>query len=104
MPDFQAVQAVSATTWNTSFSTSAFHSSYHPLPEIQDFISGLVDEYPDLIELVSIGRTAEQREMTVLKISDDEKSAPDGKNRASLRRKGAVVIVGAQHAREVRFP
>jgi len=104
MLNFQPAQAVNVSTWNTSLSTSAFHSSYHPLPEIQDFISDLIDEHPDLMELVSIGRTAEQREMTALKISDAKKSIPDGKNGASLRQKGAVVIMGAQHAREVWFP
>jgi len=89
--------------WNTSFSTSTFHSSYHPLPEIQDFIFDLADEHPDLIEVVSIGRTSEQREMAVLKISN-KTLAPGGEDAASTRQKSAVVILGAQHAREVRFP
>ena len=104
MLDFQPAQAVNPTAWNTSFSNSTFHSSYHPLPEIQDFISDLAKEHPDLMELVSIGRTAEQREMTVLKISNTLSSAPNRKNGASLRNKGSVVIMGAQHAREVRIP
>lgn len=101
MLDSQPPQAVGPTTWNTSFSDSAFHSSYHRLSEIQDFISDLARDHPDLIEVSSIGRTAEQREMTVLKISNTPKSEPNG---TSLRHKGAVVIVGAQHAREVWIP
>lgn len=101
MLDFRPTQAVDPTAWNTSFPTSTFHSSYHPLPEIQDFVSDLAKEYPDLMEVISIGRTSEQREMTVLKISN---TVPDQKNEASLRHKGSVVIVGAQHAREVRNP
>jgi len=101
VPDFDPV-GVDATAWNMSFTASTFHSSYHPFSEIQDFISELAREHPDLIELVNIGRTAEQREMTALKISNTERSFPSGKNGAPLRHKGAVVIMGAQHAREVR--
>jgi len=98
MLDSQPPQVVGPTTWSTSFSDSAFHSSYHRLSEIQDFISDLARDHPDLMEVTSIGRTSEQREMTVIKISNTPKSEPNG---TSLRRKGAVVIVGAQHAREV---
>jgi hypothetical protein len=87
-----------------SFSNSTFHSSYHPLSEIEVFISDLAKEHPDLVETISIGRTGEQREMTAVKISDSTKSAPGGKNGASLKAKGTVVIIGAQHAREVCFP
>jgi extracellular matrix protein 14 len=100
MLDFQPAQTVNPTAWNTSFSTSTFHSSYHPLSEIQDFISDLAKEHPDLMEVISIGRTSEQREMTVLKISNPANSMPNQKNGASLRNKGSVVIMGAQHARE----
>ncbi|KAF9652688.1 hypothetical protein BDM02DRAFT_3088647, partial [Thelephora ganbajun] len=95
--DFEPVQTVNPTTWNMSFSTSTFHSSYHPLPEIEGFISDLANEYPDLVKLVSIGRTAEQREMTALKFSNRKKTVP---SETSLRPRGAVVIMGAQHARE----
>jgi len=97
--DSKPSQAVNVTDWNTSFSNSTFHSSYHPLPEIQDFIFALADEHPDLMEVISIGRTAEQREMAALKISN-KTPPPGGKNSASARQKGAVVIMGAQHARE----
>lgn len=88
------------TSWNMTFSNSTFHSSYHPLPEIDNFISGLAREHPDLVELLSIGRSGEQREMTVVKISNARLPAPGGRNEGPLRSKGAVVITGAQHARE----
>lgn len=104
MLDSRPAQAVNPTAWNTSFSTSIFHSSYHPLPEIQDFVSDLANEYSDLIELLSIGRSAEQREITVLKISNTKKPEPDWKDGESFRPKGSVVIIGAQHAREVWIP
>jgi hypothetical protein len=91
------------TTWNTTFSTSTFHSAYHPLPEIRDFISDLANDHPDLIELISIGHSAEQQEMTALKISD-KRPALSEKSGAPMRPKGGVVIVGAQHAREVWAP
>lgn len=87
-----------------TFSNSTFHSSYHPLPEVETFISDLAKEHPDLVELISIGRTSEQREMTAVKISDTNRSIPSGKNRDSPKPKGAVVIIGAQHAREVCLP
>lgn len=87
-----------------SFSNSTFHSSYHTLPEIETFISDLAKEHPGLVELISIGRTGEQREMTVVKISDTNKPAPGGKNDVPLKSKGTMVIIGAQHAREVRLP
>lgn len=103
MLDFESGQAANETAWNMSFSTSTFHSSYHPLPEIQEFVSALANEHPDLVEVVNIGSTGEQREMTALKISNTPKPVLGQKNGASARQKGAVVIMGAQHAREVRF-
>ena len=87
-----------------SFPNSTFHSSYHLLPEIETFISDLAKEHPDLVELISIGRTSEQREMTVVKISNTNSSVPSEKSGPSLRSKGAMVIIGAQHAREVCYP
>ena len=104
MLDFQPTQALNSTTWNMSFSTSTFHSSYHTLPEIQDFVFDLADQHPDLMEVLSIGRTGEQREMIALKISSSPKTGPSGENGESLRHKGAMVIMGAQHAREVWIP
>jgi len=101
--DFDPV-GVDVTPWNMSFTTSTFHSSYHPFSEIQDFMSELAKEHPDLIELVNIGRSAEQREMTALKISNAKRFVSNEKNGGFLRPKGAVVITGAQHAREVRVP
>lgn len=107
MPDFEPAQTanlMNPADWNMSFPSSTFHSSYHPLPEIDSFISDLAKEHSDLVELISIGRTSEQREMTVVKISDENKSVPGKKNGEPLKSKGAVVMMGAQHAREVRFP
>jgi len=60
----------------------------------------LAKEHSDLVELISIGRTSEQREMTVVKISDEKKSVPGKTNGEPLKSKGAVVMIGAQHARE----
>jgi hypothetical protein len=103
LPDFEPTQTSNLTGWDMTFSNSTFHSAYHPLPEIEGFISDLAKEHPDLVELISIGRTSEQREMTALKIAEPEESVPGGENGTSLRSKRAVVIVGAQHAREVCF-
>lgn len=87
-----------------TFSNSTFHSSYHPLREVDTFISDLAKGHPDLVELITIGRTAEQREMTAVKISSTKKTVTGGENEAPLKPKGTMVFVGAQHAREVCFP
>lgn len=56
--------------------------------------------FPDLVDLVHIGRSAEQRDMFALEISKEKPEL----SRRDLKRKKAIVIMGSQHAREVCTP
>ena len=93
------------TAWNlTSLSNSTFHATYHTLPDIEDFITNLSELHPDLVEVVSIGHTAEGREMVALEISRDKGLRKrGGSSNSDLAKKVGFVITGAQHAREVGF-
>ncbi|KZT02813.1 uncharacterized protein LAESUDRAFT_729776 [Laetiporus sulphureus 93-53] len=80
-------------SWNlTSLSNTTFHSVYHPLDEIEDFVQAMVALYPDYVQLVNIGHSAEGREMFAMKISKGQK--------ANFKSKSGFVVTGAQHARE----
>lgn len=84
-----------AAYWNlSSLSNTTFHSTYHPLEDIHTFMQELLDLYPDNVNVVPIGHTAENREMFALQIFKDQRS---------LSKKTGFVITGAQHAREVRI-
>lgn len=63
------------------------------MDEIEEFVRAMARMYPDLVEVVYIGHSAEGREMTALRIS---RSNPKAKA------KPGFVLNGAQHAREVR--
>lgn len=103
--------------WNiTSLDNTTFHESYHPLDEVQSFIKQLADAYPHITQLVHIGQSAEGREMKGLTISTGPYNMSSSLLGEGLRganktkktptpndgRKLGFVIVGAQHAREVR--
>ncbi|PCH37079.1 hypothetical protein WOLCODRAFT_109553 [Wolfiporia cocos MD-104 SS10] len=82
-------------SWNlSSLSNSTFHSVYHPLNEIEEFMDAMVELYPDLVQLVNLGHSAEGREMFAMKIS----KYAGGKKKP--KPKQGFVITGAQHARE----
>lgn len=49
--------------------------------------------YPDIVQLVNIGHSAEGREMVAMRISKG--------SGGSLKQKAGFVVTGAQHAREV---
>ncbi|KIM38505.1 hypothetical protein M413DRAFT_447732 [Hebeloma cylindrosporum] len=99
--------------WNlTSLINTTFHESYHPLYEINSFINQLSNAYPNITRLVSLGHTAEGREMTALSISTGPYKPQNEGGKKKKRKKqrktpGAkdgmkmgFVIIGAQHARE----
>lgn len=92
-------------TWNlTSLSNSTFHATYHTLPDIENFTSQLAELHPDLVKLVSIGHSAEGREMIALEVSKDKafQKRDGGVSGSELNaKKVGFVITGAQHAREV---
>jgi hypothetical protein len=100
---------------------STFHNTYHPLNEVQSFLKQLTVAFPNITRLASFGLTAEGRQMMGLTISSgvydnrkrrhsydevaDELKKKKKKTRPPLREseKLGIVILGAQHAREVRF-
>ena len=106
---------VTKAEWNgSSLINTTFHESYHPLDEIDAFLNQLSNAYPNTTRLISLGHSAEGREMTALSIStgpykfqdDGRKKKKPKKHRKSPGAKDGMkmgfVIVGAQHAREVR--
>ena len=62
---------------SSSSISSSSSSSYDPLKkylkynETEQFLAQLANEYPDLIELSSIGWSVEHRKLTVIKISSN---------------------------------
>jgi len=87
-----AAAHTSVSGWDlTSLSNTTFHSSYHPLQEIEAFVRQLAALYPDVVHLGYLGHSAEGREMIAMRLSKGTESA---------KTKKGIVITGAQHARE----
>ncbi|KAJ2988942.1 hypothetical protein NUW54_g8949 [Trametes sanguinea] len=81
-----------------SLANSTYHSVYHPLYEIEEFMQEMASAYPNLVDLINLGHTSEAREMLAMRISrgDSELRKSDG----TAAKKTGFVITGAQHARE----
>ncbi|TFK67830.1 hypothetical protein BDN72DRAFT_770233 [Pluteus cervinus] len=100
--------------WNlNSLSNSTFHSTYHPLFEVDSFLNELVEMRPDMVKLIKLGHSGQGREMMGVTISTEfgVSSSGDLGRRKGKGRKGhekeedvqpklGFVITGAQHARE----
>ncbi|KAL7284162.1 hypothetical protein ACG7TL_001444 [Trametes sanguinea] len=81
-----------------SLANSTYHSVYHPLYEIEDFMQEMASAYPNLVELTNLGHSSEGREMLAMQIS---KGDPELRNsEGTAAKKTGFVITGAQHARE----
>ncbi len=65
---------------------------FHNYQELMDEMNLLVKTYPDLVELKSIGKTHENRDLWVLRITKDVKS--------SVGNRPAAIFMGGHHARE----
>lgn len=104
--------------WDVASPTNAtFHGQYHPLEEIESFVSDLVAAHPRQVSVVRLGHSGEGREMFALEISSDPLGggggghvSHDSNSQAVLSKKGkppgadprcGFLITGAQHAREV---
>ena len=88
-------------SWNlSSLSNTTFHAAYHTIEDIGVFVREILDLYPDQVEVVQIGHSAQHREMFALEIT---KSKALRKRELGSKKKNGFVITGAQHAREVRF-
>lgn len=87
--------------WNLpSFANSTYHGNYHPLYEIDEFIQEVAELNPNLVQLHRIGHSAEGREMIAITLSAPSTN-PTERGLPGPGKLG-FVIVGAQHAREVR--
>jgi len=94
---------------------STFHDVYHPLEEVQTFLTQLAATFPESARLSKFGHSAEGRSVIALTISSggyvDKKKGDGSKQRKRKKtrpplqegEKLGIVIVGAQHAREVRI-
>jgi hypothetical protein len=103
-------------TWDLgTLESTTYHDAYHPLFEIDDFLRRLSELHPNTTHLTNLGHSGQGREMLALTISTTElqgetqrmttKKKKKGKKNRNRNRKLGFVIVGAQHAREVRsFP
>ena len=100
IPDVSIPLSSSAiANWNlSSLSNSTFHSAYHSIEDVGLFVRELLDIYPDQVELVPIGHSAQHREMFALQITQDKSLRHRD---VTGRKKHGFVITGAQHAREV---
>lgn len=73
-----------------------FHETYHPLREIEQYIHTFAAIRPDNVKLDYIGWSTEKKPLTSLSIKHQNKK----KNKKKSNNKPAIVIMGAQHARE----
>ncbi|KAL0951420.1 hypothetical protein HGRIS_008112 [Hohenbuehelia grisea] len=102
--------------WNLStLENTTYHSSYHPLYEIDEYLHALADLHPEEVELLHLGHSSTGREMYALRIStsladanaeelnSDKKKKKQKKGKDNEQHKShklGIVISGAQHARE----
>ena len=95
-------------TWDLGcLENTTYHDVYHPLFEIDDFLRLLSKLHPNTTRLTHLGHTGQGREMIALTIStterqDETQGMTAKKKKKGKRNKLGFVIVGAQHAREVR--
>ncbi|KAG6896972.1 hypothetical protein C0992_004974 [Termitomyces sp. T32_za158] len=97
----------------SSLQNTTFHTDYHPLSEINEFIREIARLRPDLVTVKSVGASGMGREMLSLVISNSE-TETDVREGSGMARRGTVrysqkfppgeklsfVVIGAQHARE----
>jgi len=87
---FEVLSEVSLDQTNLSFPTQ--DEAFHDYFEVEDELSNLMQEFPQDIEKVSIGKSVEGRDLWLLKISKGI--------RQSNQLKPAVIFIGGHHARE----
>jgi hypothetical protein len=106
-------------TYNTTDLSTAFHDAYHPLSVIYDFMDELAVTYTGAVEVVTLGMSAEGREIKGIKIHKSKEAQKEvaqetgrrvrgkGRKKAAMASDGEeqvqeIYIQGGQHAREVR--
>jgi extracellular matrix protein 14 len=98
------------TEWGLlSLANTTFHSIYHPLYEIDNFMHEIAALHPEIVSVVHLGHSGEGREMLGLTLSrppaaespqNVTKGKYGGHRKQTLGKKLGFVISGAQHARE----
>jgi hypothetical protein len=87
------------------------HSSYHPYESIVSILRTFANDNPAYARLVSFGHSAEGREILGIKVGNFTKAhlarevetMGKGKKKSKVKEQG-MLVVGTQHAREVRTP
>lgn len=69
-----------------------YDSNFHNYAELTKALEDLAQQYPELVELSSIGKTHEGRDIWAVRITQDVET--------SLGQKPAVIFMGGHHARE----
>ena len=91
------------TIWDiNTLANTTYHTGYHPLHEIEEFMEDLAITYPDIVQLDYIGHSGEGREMLAIRLSKPTSNITSEDGNAFNVKKSGFVITGAQHAREVR--
>ncbi|KAM5537131.1 hypothetical protein V8D89_009277 [Ganoderma adspersum] len=89
------------TLWDISTpANTTYHTVYHPLNEIEDFMLDLATVHPDIVQLQYIGHSAQGREMIAMKLSKPSVNATNDDDYTASAKKAGFVIAGAQHSRE----
>lgn len=89
-----AMLIFSVSTYTTSTEADAQkgdEGDYHTYEELTQELQGIAENYPEITELYSLGKTWEDRDIWAMKISDNAEIDED---------EPEVLIVGAHHARE----
>ncbi|KFM73828.1 Carboxypeptidase A2, partial [Stegodyphus mimosarum] len=59
---------------------NAFFSSYRRLSEIHEFVDKLSEDYPDITEIISLGKSSEGRDLKAIKLTNDYSSDEEVKD------------------------
>jgi extracellular matrix protein 14 len=107
----ESTEELKSKVWNlTTLNNSTYHERYHTASEIKQFLGQLVQLHPNTTSLSRIGLSYLDRDILALSISSPHGVAEIEKKKKKKKKKhhrgsGKMdfVIVGAQHAREVRL-
>ncbi|KAJ3518509.1 hypothetical protein NM688_g9429 [Phlebia brevispora] len=97
IPYAEIPDPVHAGSWNlSSLSNTTFHEAYHNIEDIGIFVKQLLDLYPENVELVPLGHSAEHREMFALEIFKEKSIRKE--NSAAKRKNGFLITEWAASA------
>jgi extracellular matrix protein 14 len=96
----RVLSASQTNNWTSSPSLSTFHEDYHPLHEIESFMSQLAQDYPALVQVIRVGISGEGRELLGVQIGSSPLQGKKSKGKSGEKERMGFVLTGAQHARE----